>query len=189
MRSLSTYSGGLLSALCAVTLLAAPPAAHADNPLTDLVDAAAQRLQVGDDVAAVKWHSGGAIEDPARVQQQLAAVASAAEAQHLDAGYVHQAFTDQIAATEALEHYRFAQWKLDPASAPAVAPDLATSRARIDGYNRVMLTQIGLQWQQLHAAECAPRLDEAIRDVSAARQFDEFSRRALSSATRDYCTG
>lgn len=161
--------------------------AHADSTLTELVDAAAQRLQVADDVAASKWHAGAAIEDPARVEQQLTGLATAAAAEHLDADYVRQVFTDQIDATESAEHYRFAQWKLDPAAAPAGAPDLAASRARIDGFNRVMLTQIGLRWQQLHAPDCGAQLDEATRDVSIARQLDPFYRQALTAATRDYC--
>ncbi|MEB3069725.1 chorismate mutase [Mycolicibacter sp. MYC017] len=169
--------------------LLAPPVAHADTTLTDLVDAAAGRLQVADDVAAAKWHSGAAIEDPARVHQQLVALASAAQVEHLDPDYVTRVFTDQIDATEAAEHYRFAQWKLDPAAAPAAGPDLAAPRAKIDGFNRVMLTQIGLQWQQLHAPDCAARRDEAVRDVGAARQLDEFYRQALTAATRDYCAG
>lgn len=178
-----------MSAICAAALLAVPPVARADSasPLAELVDAAAQRLQVADDVAAVKWHSGAAIEDPVRVRQQLAGLASAATDAELGPDYVTQIFTDQIGATEAVEHYRFSQWKLDPATAPASAPDLTASRARIDGFNHVMLTQIGLRWQQLHSPGCIAELDEATRDVSVARQFDAFYRQALLAATRDYC--
>ena len=161
--------------------------AGADSTLAGLVDAAAQRLQMADDVAAAKWYSGAAIEDPARVQQQLTAVASAAAAADLDPDHVTRIFTDQIDATEAMEHYRFAQWKLDPAIAPAAAPDLAASRARLDGLNHVMLTQIGLRWQQLQSPQCAAELDEATREISDRRQFDEFYRQALTAATRDYC--
>lgn len=181
----------VVTVTCAVALLTAAAPARADDasPLADLVDAAAQRLQVADDVAAAKWHSGAAIEDPARVHQQLAALASAAQAEHLGPDYVTRVFTDQIGATEAAEHYRFAQWKLDPATAPAAAADLAASRTRIDGFNHVMLTQIGWHWQQLHAPDCAVRRDEAVRAVGATRQLDEFYRQALAAATRDYCTG
>ncbi|MEB3020524.1 chorismate mutase [Mycolicibacter sp. MYC098] len=176
-----------MPAIGAVVLLTAPPVARADNTLAELVDAAAQRLQVADDVAALKWRTGAAVEDPARVQQQLTALATTAAAEHLDADYVRRVFTDQIDATEGAEHYRFAQWKLDPATAPAGAPDLAASRARIDGLNRVMLSQIGLRWQQLHAPDCATQLDEATRDVSVTRQLDPFYRQALTAATRNYC--
>lgn len=164
-----------------------PAGADSASGLSELVDAAAQRLQVGDEVAALKWQTGAAIEDLARVRQQLAALADAARSENLDRDYVTRVFTDQIGATEAVEHYRFAQWKLDPASAPTAAPDLAFSRARIDGFNRVMLTQIGLQWEVLQSPACAGQLEEAKRDVSAARQLDDFYRQALSAATRDYC--
>lgn len=183
--------GALVTAISAVALLAPPGPAGADDasPLVVLVDAAAQRLQVADDVAAVKWRTGGAIEDPARVQQQLSALADEAAADDLDPGYVRRIFTDQIGATEAVEHYRYAQWKLDPAAAPASAPDLAASRARIDGFNQVMLTQIGLHWQQLHAAECAGQLEQATLAVSDRRGLDAFYRQALWSATRGYCAG
>ncbi|WP_409436217.1 chorismate mutase [Mycobacterium sp. SMC-14] len=181
--------GVLISAICAVTLLTTPAPAGADeaSALSDLVDAAAQRLQVADDVAAIKWQTGGAIEDPARVGQQLAKLAADAAGKHLDPDYVRRIFADQIAATEAAEHYRFAQWKLDPTAVPSAAPELAASRARIDGFNQVMLAQIGQRWELLHSPDCAGQLGAATRTVSDARQLDEFYRRALSSATQDYC--
>ncbi|WP_082981095.1 chorismate mutase [Mycolicibacter heraklionensis] len=182
-------SGVPISMICAITLLTVPVPARADgaSPLSDLVDAAAQRLQVADDVAAIKWQTGGAIEDPARVGQQLAKLAAEAAAKDLAPDYVRRIFADQITATEAAEHYRFAQWKLDPAAAPSTAPELAASRARIDGFNQVMLAQIGQRWELLHSPDCAGELGEAIRTVSDARQLDEFYRRALASATQDYC--
>ncbi|OMC06975.1 chorismate mutase [Mycolicibacter heraklionensis] len=184
-------SGVPISAICAVaTVLAVPAPARADDasPLSELVDAAAQRLQVADDVAAIKWRTGGAIEDPARVEQQLEQLAAAAAGNGLDPDYVRRIFADQIAATEAAEYYRFAQWKLDPAAAPSAAPELVTSRARIDGFNQAMLAQIGQRWELLHAPDCAAQLGEATRAVADARRLDDFYRRALSSATADYCT-
>jgi len=60
-----------LTALPAATLLATPVRADT-SALTELVDAAAQRLQVAEAVAAYKWTAHAAIEDPDRVQQQLA---------------------------------------------------------------------------------------------------------------------
>lgn len=178
----------LISVLCAVLLLAPPARADSSSPLAELVDAAAQRLQVADDVAAVKWQTGAAIEDPVRVGQQLAKLAAEAAGEDLDPDYVRRIFTDQIAATEAVEHYRFAQWKLDSAAAPPTAPELAASRARIDGFNQVMLTQIRRRWELLQAPECSGALHEATRSVSDARQLDAFYRQALSSATQDYCS-
>ncbi|WP_046315306.1 chorismate mutase [Mycobacterium sp. UM_Kg1] len=184
-------TGVLVAVIGAVggLMIPAPAGAQGPSPLAELVDAAAQRLQVADDVAAVKWQTGGAIEDPARVGQQLDKVAADAAGAELEPDYVRRIFADQIAATEAAEHYRFAQWKLDPAAAPAAAPELAASRARIDGFNQAMLAQIGRRWELLHSPACPGELREATRTVSDARQLDEFYRQALLSATKDYCAG
>jgi chorismate mutase len=182
-----------LSGVVGLSLFAAPPAtqARADpaSPLTALVDAAAQRLQVAEPVAAVKWNTHGAIEDPGRVQQELAKLGAEATAAHVDPDYVARVFGDQIHATEAIEYSRFAGWKLNPADAPATAPDLSQSRSTIDGLNHAMLTQIVANWDLLHSPACAPDLDAARSDVVRARQLDGLYQQAVSQATQSYCQG
>ena len=172
-----------------IALLTAAPMAVADpaGALHDLVDAAAQRLQVAEPVAAVKWLDGGPITDPTRAAQVLDAVAADAVAHNVDAGYVRDVFTDQINATEGIEYTRFAQWKFDPAGAPTTAPDLASSRAEIDGYNRSMVEQIALHWDSLRSPQCAADLDAARDSVVAARNLDPLYQQALTAATRSYC--
>ncbi|HZC50961.1 MAG TPA: chorismate mutase, partial [Mycobacterium sp.] len=130
----------------AVLVVALAPQARADSPLTELVDAAAQRLQLAEPVAAVKWKTHGAIEDPGRVEQELAKVGAEATARHVDPDYVTRVFRDQIHATEAIEYSRFAAWKLDPANVPAGSPDLSALRSAIDALNQTMLTQIAANW-------------------------------------------
>jgi chorismate mutase len=173
-----------------VALASVHASARADdaNPLFDLVDAAVQRLQTAEPVAAVKWQTNGSIEDPPRVAQVLAAVTADASGRGIDPGYVSAVFTDQINATEAIEYTRFAQWKLDPGSAPTAPPDLAASRDAIDGLNREMVGQIALHWQLLHSPECAVDLDGAKAAVAGARNLDPFYRQTISSSTRSYCT-
>ncbi|OBH36722.1 chorismate mutase [Mycobacterium intracellulare] len=166
---------------------AAPARADGADPLTPLVDAAAQRLQVADPVAAYKWNTHGAIEDPVRVQQELARLGDDADAAHVDRDYVTRVFGDQISATEAIEYGRFADWKLDPGDAPAESPDLAASRSTIDGLNQVMLAQLSADWDVLHSPACARQLDAARNDVVASRGLDGLYRRALWSATQSYC--
>ncbi len=163
----------------------------AADPLTDplfgLVDAAAQRLQTADPVAASKWLTGGAITDPARVQQVLTSVAQEAESAGVPADFVTTAFTDQINATEAIQYNRFSWWKFDPASAPSAAPDLSASRAAIDELNQRMVTEMANQWPVLRSSDCPRRLDTAKSEVAVARQFDPLYRQALDVATRSYC--
>ena len=169
--------------------LCAPPPSSAESPdaLTELVDAAARRLQVAEPVAAAKWHGGNGVADPDRVRQELDALADDAVAAHVDSDYVRQVFGDQIDATEAIEYSRFAQWKLDPAAVPPNAPALTESRSRIDDLNQLMLTQIALQWSVLHSPGCGGRLDSARTAIVKSRQLDTLYRQALSAASRDYC--
>jgi chorismate mutase len=165
------------------------PAAHADvpSPLFALVDAAAQRLQTADAVAAVKWIGKGAIEDPARERQVIDAVTAAAKAHGVDPAEVERIFRNQIDATVGVEYARFSAWKLDPASAPATAPDLSASRAVIDGLNATMVDQLAAQRDSLDSPHCAEDLQTAEDAVVGARNLDDLYREALSSATRSYC--
>ncbi|WP_225342281.1 chorismate mutase [Mycobacterium intracellulare] len=166
---------------------AAPARADDANRLTPLVDAAAQRLQVADPVAAYKWKTHGAIEDPVRVRQELAKLGDDAVAARIDRDYITRVFGDQIGATEAIEYGRFADWKLNPGDAPADSPDLAASRSTIDGLNQAMLAQISANWDVLHSPACAGQLDAARGAVVASRRLDGLYRRALWSATQSYC--
>lgn len=178
----------LAIALTALALTAAP-ITHADtvSPLEPLVDAAAQRLQTADLVAASKYLSGGQIQDPPREQQVLDTVAAAADAQGAEPGYVREVFRDQIDASVGVQYSRFSQWKLDPAVAPATAPDLADTRATIDSLNQTMVREIGIQWPTLHGPACPAELGSAIVAVVAERQLDPLYRQALFYATHDYC--
>lgn len=172
-------------AIAAATIT--PAAADPAEPLYDLVDAATQRLQTADPVAASKWLNGGPITDPARVQQVLAAVSADAESLSVPTDYVTAVFTDQIDATEAIQYSRFSWWKLNPATAPAAAPDLSSSRALIDGLNHRMVGEIAGQWPVLHSPECPARLDAAKAAVATARGLDPLFLQALDAATRAYC--
>ena len=179
-----------LGAAAAVAVAPMTAQAHGDdaNPLLELADAATQRLQTADPVAATKWINGGSIEDPPRVEQVLEAVSADATREGVDPDYIKQIFTDQVHATEAVEYSRFAQWKLDPASAPGVAPDLASSRATIDRLNTVMVDQLAMQWIVLHSPDCTRVLDDATAAVAAARMLDLLYRQALAYSTHSYCT-
>jgi chorismate mutase len=178
-------AGGL--AMLVATPVAAQARADRLSPLTELVDAAARRLQLAEPVAAFKWTAHGAIEDPGRVQQELAKLGADAAAKHIDPDYVARVFGDQINATEAIEYRRFADWKLNPASAPAASQDLSASRSTIDAINQTMLAQIALNWDLLHSPACALQLDVARGDTIIARQLASLYHEALSLATNSYC--
>ncbi|MGD1209105.1 chorismate mutase [Mycobacterium seoulense] len=177
--------GGMLAGLA---ILAAPPArADETSALTGLVDAAAQRLQIAEPVAAFKWTTHGAVEDQGRAQLELAKMAAQASVQQIDADYVTRLFADQISATEGIEYSRFAQWKLDPGSAPTESADLSASRSAIDDLNQLMLSQVVAHWDLLHSPACAAQLDVARRGVVRGRRLDGLYQQALALATQSYC--
>lgn len=171
-----------LAILCA-------PGAEADvtSPLQALVDAAAQRLQTADPVAASKFRTGGQVDDPQREHQVIDAVTADATSARVDAEYVQDVFRNQIDATDSVEHSRFAQWKLDPTSAPASAPDLSASRDTIDKLNHTIVAEIAKQWSTLHSPLCDADRDSAVDAVVQARNLDPVYRQALIYATHSYC--
>lgn len=178
-----------IAALAVIVAAVTAPRAVGDTagPLTALVDAAAERLQIAEPVAAYKWSVHGAIEDPVRVEQELTALRDDAVSAQVDPDYVARVFGDQISATEAIEYSRFAQWKLDPAGAPPPPPDLAAPRAAIDALNTKILSQVSLNWSLLHTPACRTDLDNARTVTMRARRFDNLYQRALTASTRSYC--
>jgi chorismate mutase len=130
-------------------------------PLTKLVDDAAQRLLTADPVAAFKYVTGGAVDDPAREQQVLDSVTKAAVDKGVDPGFVRDVFRDQIDATASVEHSRFAEWKINPGSVPGSAPDLSSSRDTINALNEAMVDDIAQHWDALQVKTCRADLDRA----------------------------
>jgi chorismate mutase len=177
----------VLAAAVAVLPTAGSAWAQGEDRLYELVDAATERLQTADAVAASKWVNGGPITDPVRAEQVLAAVSADAQSAGLPTDYVTALFTDQINATEAIQYSRFSWWKLDPAAGPTAAPDLAASRAQIDWLNRRMVDEIAEQLPVLRSADCPAALDTAKSAVIGARGLDPLYRQALDAATRSYC--
>lgn len=165
------------------------PAVRADpeSPLIALIDAAAQRLQTADAVAAYKYRTGGPVDDPKREQQVIDAVTAAAAADHIDPGYVGTLFRNQIDATTSVEYTRFAQWKIDPGAVPATAPDLSETRTTIDRLNQTMVREMAARWDDLHSPSCAADRDAALTAVTGSRALDPVYQSALAYATHAYC--
>ncbi|GAB5898023.1 chorismate mutase [Mycolicibacterium mageritense] len=165
------------------------PSALADqaSPLTKLVDDAAQRLATADPVAAFKYRTGGAVDDPIREQQVIDTVTAAAASRHIDVNFVRRVFRDQIDATDSVEHTRFGQWKIDPQSAPIFAPNLTSSRDVINALNTAIVDDISEQWPALHSITCRADLETAKAAAISEQHLDEVYLPALSYATHGYC--
>lgn len=155
--------------------------------LTKLVDDAAQRLQTADPVAASKYLTGGAVDDPAREQAVIESVTAEADAKNIDSNFVRDVFRNQIDATDSLEHSRFAQWKIKPEAAPKMAPDLSSSRDAINTLNDAMVQDIGAQWNALHGRSCPVELDKAKVAAVTRLHLDPLYQSALDYAVHGYC--
>lgn len=177
-----------VSAALVLSMVGAPAAAGQPDPtLTELVDAAVRRLQVAEPAAAAKFRTGDPVRDPVREQVVLDTVAAEAVVQQLDPDYATTVFRDQIDATVAIQYSRLAQWTLDPADAPADAPDLASSRGIIDVLNREMITLMARHWETLHSPACPGELDQAAAAVAQRRDLDPLYLQAIGLATHNYC--
>lgn len=185
--------GGLAAAFVAAAVMTVPgnvehvAQAFEPSPLDKLVDDAAQRLKTADPVAAFKYRTGGAVDDPVREQHVIDSVVATANAAHVDSSFVRAVFRDQIDATDSLEHSRFAQWKIDPSSAPTDAPDLASSREVIDSLNSAIVDEIAQQWPILHGSTCRTDLEDAKAAAITKEGLDDLYQRALSYAVHRYC--
>ncbi|MGV9801562.1 chorismate mutase [Mycobacterium sp. NPDC003449] len=183
-----TVAVAMVAALCLMPVSSGAIAgADAPGPLAKLVDDAAQRLQTADPVAATKYLTGGSVDDPAREQQVLDSVGTLAATRHVEPGFVHDVFRDQIDATDSLEHSRFAGWKINPGQAPRSAPDLSSSRDEINQLNQSIVDDIAEQWNVLHATTCPGDLAQAKTAVSDQRHLDPLYRQALDYALHRYC--
>ncbi|WP_160112797.1 chorismate mutase [Mycobacterium sp. 3519A] len=157
------------------------------NPLIALVDLAAQRLQTAEGLAVWKFQAAENITDSRREQEVIDAAAQRAIANDVEPGYVRDVFRDLIDATVALQHGRFARWKLDPGSVPTGAPNLLACRRIIDAISRAAVDEIARRWTLLKSPTYRTELEDAKAIVIKSRQLDSTLQASLAYATRKYC--
>jgi chorismate mutase len=167
---------------------AARPASHParqQRPLCHLVEVIDQRLELADAVAAAKWSTHGAIDDPAREQVVLDAAAAGAVRRGLDPAAVRVVFRDQIEASKAVQYGLFSHWSSVPTDAPTQTPDLAAIRPVLDRITGELLDGLAAtrQLRSPNACElCAVR-----RGVEQEHHLDALHRQALGRALRSVC--
>ncbi len=111
----------------------------AGGPLADLVVA---RLEVSARVAAAKFGSGKAVDDPDREQQELTSVRERARALGVDPVRAAAFFRDQISASKIVQRGLIARWTAHPGEAPGASPDLDVIRAELDVLTGRLLDQL-----------------------------------------------
>ncbi|WP_030411295.1 chorismate mutase [Streptomyces sp. NRRL S-1448] len=186
---LFTGAGGAVAAP-AVPAPAAPAAAPAHSPyaaLRPLAELSAERLATGDLVAAAKWGTGSPIDDPAREQQVLDAVAEQARQLGADPAATVRIFRDQIEANKIVQRGLHRRWAADPSKAPAERPDLGEVRKEINRINTELVRAIAASAPARSAPSCHPLLTVAGAGVRRARHLDPLHTVALARSLASVC--
>ncbi|UPW11111.1 chorismate mutase [Gordonia terrae] len=183
--------GFLVGLIATVMMLLAPPLAGAapstQTGLTGLTEAMAGRLALADTVAATKWASGAAIDDPAREQVVLDTVSQLALDRDLDPAYVRSVFRDQIEASKTVQRGLFARWQLPGQTAPPATPDLGPVRTAINAFTVAIVDELAAARGLVTSLRCPPALVAATGSTAAGLGFDPLHIGALVQAGSSVC--
>lgn len=181
-------------ALVTGSILAVPTAQAEDGgwpareSLLPLTDASAERVLVGDKVAAAKFGTPAPIDDPAREQVVLNNVRTLSVQMGVDPAVAVAIFADQIEANKQVQRGLYALWTAHPELAPTERPDLVTEvRPILDRITTQLLQQIkATEHVQIHRS-CDGLLIAARNHIAFNRQLDALHRSALSRALPSVC--
>ncbi|MGW8972952.1 chorismate mutase [Streptomyces platensis] len=189
--ALFTGATGAVAAPAAPSAAAtAPASATAHSPygrLRPLAVLSAERLATADLVAAAKWGTGGPVDDPAREQEVLRAVAEQARQLGADPEVTVRFFRDQIEANKIVQRGLHRAWDADPGRAPTERPDLGQVRKEINRINHELVQAVADSPQARSAPYCAPLLTVAAARVRHERHLDALHTSALARSLRSVC--
>lgn len=160
--------------------------AQADG-LTRVVQLAAERVTLSDQVAAAKSGTASPVTDPPREAAVLADARADAARAGVDAEWVARVFTDQIAASTQVQNDLLRQWADQPATRPAQRPNLAGVRPQLDRVGDGLVAALAAAAPARAYEECPARLAQAA--VATAKPFDDLHKAALGRALKSVCDG
>ncbi|MEU7489141.1 chorismate mutase [Streptomyces sp. NPDC042319] len=155
--------------------------------LRPLAVLSAERLATADLVAAAKWGTGSPIDDPAREQQVLDAVAERARELGADPARTVAVFRDQIEANKIVQRGLHRAWTADPGRAPTTRPDLNEVREEINRINEGLVRAIADSPHARPAPSCGPVLAVAAAGVVREKHLDPLHTVALARSLRSVC--
>jgi len=187
--------GGTTTASATPTSIPTPAASatvdsggHSRWRLAGLTDLVADRIEVGDKVAAAKFGTDRPIEDPVREQQVLDAARASAITLGLDPDETVAFFRDQIEASKIVQRGLFQRWTEHPSEAPTVRPDLNEIRVELDGLTTALLQELVRTERIRHAGLfCRIDLAGATHSTRSAHDFDRLHAQALTRAVTSIC--
>jgi len=183
----------LKATLCATVVALGAPAAHAGDAkhvLSPLVESAAQRLAIGDEVALSKWDSGASVEDVAREEAVIANAVAQGQRANLAAADVTRFFKAQIEANKLVQYTLLATWRRAGYAPPHAPIDLkGTIRPELDRLQTKMITELAEAAPILESSECAKEVARAVGRYGFEHQFDPANLPviALDRAMAGFC--
>jgi chorismate mutase len=162
--------------LCAILTALGAQAAHADDVkhvLRPLVESAAQRLAIGDEVALSKWDSGASVEDTAREQAVISNAVAQAQQANLAAADVTRFFKAQIEANKLVQYEALATWRRAGYAPPHAPINLtATIRPELDRLQTKMIAELADAAPVRESKACAKEVARAVGHYAFEHQFD-----------------
>ncbi|MEY9936863.1 chorismate mutase [Streptacidiphilus sp. MAP5-3] len=190
-RSTATVVGAalLLTTAAAGVGLGAGSAAAAPRttPLETIAALSAQRVEVGDQVAAAKYGTGSPIDDPAREAAEIATAEQQATALGIDPAPVAKIFRDQIEANKVVQRALYAEWDADPSLVPTTRPSLATIRVELDTIGTELVQAIAAAEASRQAPSCDGQLTAAAVHARHQQSLDALHYAALLRALPSVC--
>lgn len=186
-------SAGLVAMATTATVVFVPVADAATDgsggrSLFGLTDVSAERVQVGDLVAAAKFGTSAPIDDPAREQVVLDNVRAQSIQLGIDPEVAVAIFRDQIEANKQVQRGLYELWTAHPELVPAERPDLVKDvRPRLDRITTELLAQIKSTRRARTHPSCPGHLIATEHIVYHTRDLDALHRGALNRALVSVC--
>ena len=199
LRRLSVAGVALATVLAASLAAAAPAQARPTEPaptraatkiatgLYSVVDLSAQRVLVGDLVAASKYGTDQPIDDPAREKVVLETAADLAREYGADPDEVVAIFKDQIEASKVVQRGLFRYWDAHPDQAPTERPDLNEVREELNRLAVGIVSSVAEADSERDSLLCGVGLLLADLRVTHERDLDALHARALARAVDSVC--
>lgn len=179
----------MLLAGAIIAALASPAHSCERESLDPLLRSAAARVTTSDKVAAAKWGTGQPIDDPAREQQVLDAVARKSVELGIDPEESKRVFRDQIEASKLVQRALHERWAAIPGERPVERPDLGEIRPIIDRLNDEILLELRDTRQLRDTPSCDGYLTSAFHHASTDLRLTGLHRLGLVRAVPSICTG
>ncbi len=157
------------------------------DPLRPVASLAADRLATADLVAAAKWGTDSPIDDPAREQVVLDAVAAQARQIGADPDEMRRIFRDQIEANKVVQRGLYRRWTTHPDQAPTTKPDLNVVRETINRINTDLVQAVADTTARRTSPICRPELTVAAAEVTLTKHTDLLHTAALTRALPSIC--